>query len=128
MSNWSDGVKHWEPLGEVAPAALVDARLALHWVAQAGSAAGTTLATPASDASHTSFEWNDELRALLGVEVGAPRLRVGVRPADLALLVVDRGAIVAEMRPVGATLDAAVDWVGRELAARGAATPGPRLQ
>jgi len=78
----------WQPLGAVAPTALVDARLQLHWAAQAILAAADGLLRHADDDSHTNMRWLADTSALVSHEL-APERRVALRVATLELAVVD---------------------------------------
>ena len=64
----------WQPLGAVAPTALVEARLQLHWAAQAILAAADGLLRHADDDSHTNMRW-------LGRHRRPGRQRAGARTA-----------------------------------------------
>lgn len=82
---------------------VVDARLQLHWAAQAAAGVGRTLLPPQEDYSHHSFTWSDERDALLqGVVDG--RYRSGLRPRDCALLFI-QGDDVDAYPLAGHTLD-----------------------
>ena len=101
----------FEPRGIPAPAALAEARVALHWAAQIVAAVGRALIPAVPDDSHTSLEWVEEERLLLGGVTPAGR-RVGLRPADLTL--VSREARVgarSEFALPGRTLDDARSWL-----------------
>jgi hypothetical protein len=109
-----------EPLGFPSPAALTDARVELHWAAQVVAAVGRALIPAVADDSHTSLEWSTAGRLLLGWMT--PRqLRLGLRPIDLTLVVVDAvGAPQHELPLAGRTLDQALAWAGEML---GSAAP-----
>jgi hypothetical protein len=91
----------WQCTGSIDPYALVDARLQLHWAAQAAAGVGRTLNPPRPDDSHTNFAWSDEEEALLQEPVQG--LVAGLRLRDLTLLV--RGGTHAELPLRGRTLD-----------------------
>jgi hypothetical protein len=109
----------WQPLGAVAPTALTDARLQLHWAVQLVSAVGTTLLPPAPDDSHTSLEWLAESDGFAGrLTAEAPHCRAVVRPADLRLYLLDaHSRIVSEHTLDGATLGQGLVWLEQEIAA-----------
>lgn len=108
----------WTRLGELTPFEVADAALELHWAVQLIASVGQTFAEPAEDDSHRSMSWHPELRAFVGVPVaGAYPLRVGLRPADLALVILDRtDAAIAELPLPGQSLDEAYEWIGLAMA------------
>jgi hypothetical protein len=109
----------WAPLGAVAPGDLVPVRLALHHAAQLVTAAGRSLLPARPDDSQTAFTWRPGLQALLGEELpGRVPLRVGLRPADLSLLVLADGATQA-VALAGRTLQGGLDWLRERLEAGG---------
>jgi hypothetical protein len=103
----------WEPLGVVAPRALVEARLVLHWAAQLVAAAGAALAPARADDSHTALSWDGRRRALVGVRLGEGA--AALRLEDLTLLVVDGAEDLALFELAGQTRAAALDWLGARL-------------
>jgi hypothetical protein len=109
--------QRWEELGAVAPRALVEPRLELHWAAQVAAAAGTSMLEPRVDASHTNLGWDERVGALVTHPLG--KLRAALRPADLALLLVDdAGNSEAELGLGGVTLDDAMAWLAGQLRAK----------
>ena len=105
----------WENLGAVDPRELTDARLQLHWAAQAAAAVGRQLVPHQPDFGEQSFQWLAGPRALAqGIVEG--RFRSAVRPSPAALLLLDEnGATLAELPLEGRTLDAAYEWVRAEV-------------
>jgi hypothetical protein len=90
--------RRWQPLGEVAPKELADARLALHFAAQVVSAAGTTLAPAKPD------------------PIGPKGHRAALRMRDCAVAVVGGdGIAVAEVSLGGRTLEDATARLGDAL-------------
>jgi hypothetical protein len=113
----------FEPRGAPPPAALSGARVELHWAAQAVAAAGRALNPPVPDDSHTSLEWVAAGRLLVGI-APARQLRLGLRPAELALVVVDAmGNSQRELPLAGRTLDEALAWAAASLGAPALAKP-----
>ncbi|PZS01984.1 MAG: hypothetical protein DLM69_04470 [Candidatus Chloroheliales bacterium] len=112
----------WQPLGEVAPDQLVDARLQLHHATQIAAAVGTSLAAPLADYSHTSLEWLAGPAVLAGGLIeGTPPFRAALRPADLMLLLLDADErIIADDMLNGKTLASGLDWMRRQVGAFGA--------
>jgi hypothetical protein len=112
----------WEPLGTVAPTALVDARLQLHQALQVAGAASLSLLRPEPDDSHSNFEWLGDMRLLATRVVPAPRpFRAAVRPVDLTLLVVDgTGHGSNGIALHGRRVDDAFAWLVAQVRAAGA--------
>jgi hypothetical protein len=110
-------MRDWETLGAVDPRRLTDARLQLHWMAQAAAAMGKQLLAHQPDFSEQSFQWSHELRALVQGRVeGARPFRAGLRPCPAALLLAADGEEVLRELPLeGRTLDEAYDWMRREV-------------
>ncbi len=114
------------PRGVPAPTMLASARVELHWAAQIVAAVGRALIPAVPDDSHTSLEWLEAERLLLG---GAtPRgLRLGLRPADLTLVLHDRhdrqGGPRQELPLAGRTLDEARLWTAEALGAVATVVP-----
>jgi hypothetical protein len=107
----------WETLGAVDPRELIDARLQLHWAAQAAAAGGKQLVPHQPDFGEQSFQWLDGARSLAqGIVAGKRPFRSAVRPSPAALLLLDEnGAALAEFPLEGRTLDAAYEWVREEV-------------
>jgi hypothetical protein len=105
----------WETLGAVDPRELTDARLQLHWAAQAAAGVGKQLVPHQPDYGEQSFQWLAGPRVLAqGVVEG--KFRSAVRPYPAALLLLDRdGSILAELPLEGRTLAAAYEWVKIEV-------------
>jgi hypothetical protein len=97
-------VMTWQPLGSVAPRALVPARLQLHWAAQVVAAAADGYVAPAPDDSHTAMAWQS------GSLVG--KAGVTLRVATLELVV---GDVAFSLD--GKTLADALAWTDAQLAA-----------
>jgi hypothetical protein len=118
----------WETLGAVDPRRLTDARLQLHWAAQAASAVGKLLASPQPDLSHQSFHWWEGARCLPQSPIPAVvPFRSAVRPAPPALTLFDEaGGLLAELPLHGRTLHDAYAWVAGNVERRlGRPLPGP---
>jgi hypothetical protein len=122
------GVMAWRTLGAVDPKALVESRVALHWAAQVPAALGHTRVPKAEDWSHYALAWLDGPQALVGRPVeDAGGLRAGVRPRDLALVVLERGGrrAVGALPLAGRTLQDGLDWVVATLAERSGTSAVP---
>jgi hypothetical protein len=114
-------MSEWETLGGVEPGKLVDARLQLHWAAQAVAAVGKQLLPHQSDFGEQSFQWLEGPRALAQemVTSGAGRpFRSAIRLASPSLLFLDEeGEILRELPLEGRTLEEAYGWVKTEVEA-----------
>jgi hypothetical protein len=108
----------WRQITAVAPAALREAALELHWAAQLIAAAGQTFVEERADDSHRSMRWHPGKRALVGVPfAGVYPFRVGVRPEDLTVVLLDASDGTLGALPLGGvTLDAAHEWLALGLA------------
>jgi hypothetical protein len=103
----------WETLGAVEPRLLTDARLQMHWAAQAASAVGKLLGVPQPDFSQQSFQWLEGPRCLAQAPIaGRKSFRSALRfdPPSLAFLAED-GSSLHEFPLHGRTLDEAYAWV-----------------
>jgi hypothetical protein len=110
----------WETLGTVDPQRVVDARLQLHWAAQAASAPGRQLLEHRPDYSEQSLRWVESQRALAQDLVDAVwPFRTGLRPSPPALLLLDRhDRVTAELALDGRTLDEVYAWLEHEIPRR----------
>jgi hypothetical protein len=118
----------WEPLGSVTAEALIEARLELHWAAQAAAAPGKQLLPPQPDHGQQSFTWDAAAGVLAQGVVAAPSpFRSALRLAPPALLLLSpRGGVLAELALAGHTLDDTYDWLAREVEAQlGRSLPQP---
>ena len=112
------GEASWERIGTPEPEALRDAALELHWAAQVIAAAGQTFVESRSDDSHRTATWSAKLAALVGEPFsdGYP-FRVGIRPQDLTLFLVDGADEALGSLPLaGHTLSDARSWLSVGLA------------
>lgn len=71
----------------VDPTSLTQARLAAHWASQIIAAVGTHLVPAEADFSHTNLGWEHATQAVTGRALDALGTRVGLRVADMTLLV-----------------------------------------
>jgi hypothetical protein len=114
----------WKTLGAVAPTELVDARLQLHHAAQVVASAGLTFLAPEPDDSHPNLGWVDSLGALVGRPLPTADAQLGLRVADLSLLLVDqRGVVSDELALDGKKLDDAYAWLAEMTTRAGADLP-----
>ncbi|HEU4888512.1 MAG TPA: hypothetical protein VFV49_11530 [Thermoanaerobaculia bacterium] len=102
----------WERTGSVDPRVLADARMQLHWAAQAVAGIGRTLHVPREDDSHTSFTWSATLDAL--VQEPFNGITAGLRLRDLTLLAI--GATASKLPLLGRTLDDAFAFLESQFA------------
>jgi hypothetical protein len=119
----------WKTLGTVAPTGLVDARLQLHQAAQVVASAGVTFLAPEPDDSHPNLGWVESLGALVGRPLPGTDAQVGLRVADLSLLLVDgRGESSEELALDGRTLDDGYAWLAEVMARAGAVLPSAGIR
>jgi hypothetical protein len=110
----------WETLGTVDPRRVVDARLQLHWAAQAASAPARQLLAHRPDHSQQSLRWADGPRALAQDLVdGVWPFRTALRPSPPAVLLLDANdRVTAELPLDGHTLEEVYAWLEREVPRR----------
>ncbi len=103
----------WETLGAVDPRHLVDARLQMHWAAQAASSVGKLLGIPQPDFGQQSFQWLEGPRCLAQSPIaGREAFRSALRFHPPALVFLDeRESVLNEFPLHGRTLDEAYAWV-----------------
>ncbi len=111
----------WKTLGAVAPTELIDARLQLHHAGQVVASAGVTFLAPEPDDSHPNFGWVESFGALMGHTLPGADAQVGLRVADLTLLLVNRsGEVSDEFTLDGKRLDDGYEWLASTTARAGA--------
>ncbi|MFI5310387.1 MAG: hypothetical protein ACHQQ3_04075 [Gemmatimonadales bacterium] len=111
----------WQATVPSAARTLTDARLQLHHATQFGTALGISYLEKEADDSHTNLGWNGELGALVSHEVNAngSAIAIGVRVADLTLLVTRASAVSATIPLAGQTIASATESLRRALAREG---------
>lgn len=107
----------WQTLGAMAPTALADSRVQLHWAAQVVGACADRWIEPRGDDSHTTMEWDRERGALVGQATPAGA-RIALRVADLTLVIAE-----SQLALAGRTLAEAMAWADGRLAAAASAEP-----
>ncbi len=110
----------WALLGAPPPATLTEPRLQLHRAMQLVAAVGQAYVRPAKDYSHSAAQWSGEHRVLIGNPTDTdPVLRVGLAPAQLALVVHDDGGTEL-MRYMldGSSLEESCAWLQSVIAQR----------
>ncbi len=112
----------WQVLGNVAPRALVQARLELHWAVQVITAAADGWLVARSDDGHTSMVWSPVLGALVS-ESAASGLAIAVRPQDLSALAIRDDRQSAALALPGRTLAELMTWADDQLAAAAGGPP-----
>ena len=102
----------WTRLAKVKPADLSNTTLELHWATQVIAAAGQSFAKPREDDSHRSMTWHAAHREFVGESFGGVYpFRVGLRPADLTLEMLDRTDEPLGSLPLGGkTLEEGYEW------------------
>ena len=115
-------VQQWEQLRPDLAQQLGDSRLQFHHAVQFATAAGISYLAPRPDDSHTNLEWVPEFRALFSRRIPATKtFRIGVRPADLTLLVVPEPPMrIAALGLNGCTITDATSWIRERIVAQGA--------
>ena len=108
----------WTRVGSVAPAALRDATIQLHWAAQVLAAAGQTFAEAQDDDSHLAMMWDADRGELVGAPFGgAYPFRVALHVQDITLRFLDRTAEPLGSLPLaGKTMADAYEWLQTGLA------------
>jgi hypothetical protein len=101
----------WDTLGRVGAERLADARLQLHWAAQAASAIGKQLLGHQPDYGEQSFQWDPSNRALVQGLI-ADGFRSSLRPSPPALLLLGTGR---ELPLDGRTVEEAYTWLESEI-------------
>jgi hypothetical protein len=96
---------------------LTDARLQLHFAAQAAAAVGKQLVPHQPDYGEQSFQWQAGPRAFAqGLVPGKKPFRAALRPWPAALMLLDdNGAAIEEFPLEGKTLDDAYEWTRVEV-------------
>jgi hypothetical protein len=107
----------WETLGTVDPRRVVDARLQLHWAAQAVSAPGRQLLEHRPDFSEQSLQWAGGPRALAQELVnGVWPFRSALRASPPAVVLLDANdRVTAEFPLDGHTLEEVYGWLEKEI-------------
>ena len=90
------------------------ARLACHHAVQLNTRVARAYVPAREDDSHTSLTWDSSERALAGEAFrvdGGPEMRLGLRLADLTLVMYQGEAEPARLRLDGRTMASAEDWI-----------------
>lgn len=102
-------------LGQVPPAELTEARLALHWAAQVVAAFGFSAVPPRDDFSHSAMHWSEPARALLSEAEPDTGLHAALHPVDFSLSLRRADETLETLALVGRSLDQAHAWLGEAL-------------
>lgn len=106
----------WQPLGEVAPDELVDARINLHWAAQVVSGVGRTFLEKKKDDSHTNLDWLDSDRLASHTAAGETEFRAALDFAGFRLLYIDVGSQKTHDYALKSRkLEEAYEWLGKAI-------------
>jgi hypothetical protein len=101
----------WQTLGTIPVADLVEAKVQLHWAAQIVAAFGNTLLQPQPDDGQSNLGWVDSIGALCSHPT-SDGWKVGIRLADLTILLLDRHNIIqTEFGLHGRTLQQGLEWL-----------------
>ena len=120
-------ITDWALLGAPPPDTLTEPRLQLHRAMQLVAAVGEAYVRPAKDYSHSAAQWSNEHRVLIGNPTDTdPALRVGLAPAQLALVVHDDGGTEL-MRYMldGSSVEESYAWLQSLIAQRLRSDPKP---
>jgi hypothetical protein len=103
----------WQTTGNIKPQELTESRLQLHYAIQFIAAIGATLAEPLPDYSHTSLEWNPELKVFVGAVIRAKTsFRVALEPIGLTLAILNtQGDTIAVFPLHQKTMAEGLDWL-----------------
>jgi len=105
----------WQSVEPESGSTLTATRVALHWAAQLPAAAGATLVAARDDYSHTTLTWHRGPNALL-TETLPTGQRAGIRPRDLALIVLQADGAIGSTYPLaGRTLEMGLTWLATHL-------------
>ncbi len=121
-STRSATTRTWQAIRPEEGAQLSESRLQLHHAAQFASAAGISFLKHRPDDSHTNMEWVPALAGLFSRVIPARiPFRIGVRPADLTLLIAtDKDQSIARYRLHGRSIVEATQWIRTQIGRLGA--------
>ena len=111
----------WRPFGNLRPARLVKARVQAHYAVQWLARAARAFVAAKADDSHTSLGWDDALGGFATYALKADT-RLGLRIADLTLVLLDGNSHSSDFSLNGRTDAHARRWLGAQLSARGMET------
>jgi hypothetical protein len=112
----------WQPIAKIAPDALTESRLQLHYATQFIAATGAALAEPLTDYSHTSLTWNPVLEIFAGSAIqAASPFRVAIDPVSLTLIILDQQSqTIASLPLPQKTMTEGLSWLQQEVSKLGA--------
>ena len=116
-----DQSTNWQATNSHDARLLTEARLQLHHAAQFGTAMGISYLKSEADDSHTNLVWDAGLAAVMARAVDGKRgaVAVGIRVADLTLIVTRDGSPVTTIPLDGMTTAATADATLAQLALEG---------
>lgn len=114
-------MNNWQPIGKIAPQALTESRLQLHYAIQLIAATGAALAEPLPDDSHSSFAWNPVLEIFVGAAIQAQQpFQVAIDPVSLTAIVLDKQSETIASLPLHKkNLPEGLNWLKQEIAKLG---------
>ncbi len=110
-------------LGDVAPTALSQTRVELHWLTQVVGAIGDAFLDRAPDDSQSNAVWDDPQSALIGRPIGdGTRLGIRFEGPELVVLKAD-GSVSSRAMARGKTLSDLLFWAGNAIGAASSVAP-----
>ena len=112
----------WQLTGKIKPQELTQSRVKLHYAIQFIAAAGSALAEPLPDYSHTSLTWKPDLKVFVGAVIHAAKsFQVALDPVSLISIILDKqGETIATFPLEGKTLVEGMDWHKKQISQLGA--------
>jgi hypothetical protein len=112
----------WQIVDTLNTQDFTEARLQLHYGIQPIAAAGSALAEPLPDFSHTSLKWNPNLDVFIGAPIRAAKpFRVALDPVMLTSMLLDQYGETISVFPMHRkTLAEGMAWLKTEVAQLGA--------
>jgi hypothetical protein len=105
----------WQTIPAIEAPALDQARQQVHAAIQLVASVGRSFLPQDDQDAMANLSWSGALDAMLGRMIG--EVQVGLKPADLTLLMVKRGGVVASLPLSGLTWQEAFDWLRAQMSA-----------
>ncbi len=118
----------WKQVGSLAPTALSEARVQLHWAAQPIAAVGDAMIPRRADDSQSNFGWSDARGALMSHSIPSG-LYAGLCVRSFSIVLLDSNEEILERKALEhETLAAALDWLRATVASRTGTQLDAKLQ